>query len=60
MGGKESSVKAEFFLLSLEKFFDEGRDSCRDFKNVLEVLSVSELSRVCKEVELGAIPYILI
>lgn len=43
-GGRKTSGKVKLFPLSLEEFFDEGRDICRDIKSVLGVLSVSELS----------------
>ena len=59
-GAKKTLGKAELFPLSLEQFFGEGRDICRDTKSILGMLPVSELSWVCKDVELGDIPHILI
>lgn len=59
-GDQGTLDQVELIILSLEKFFDEDRDICRDSKSVLGMLPVSELSWVCKDIEFGNIPHILI
>lgn len=60
MGQERALGKADLVTFSLEEFFDEGRDICRDSKHVLRMLPVSELSWVCRDVELVDIPCVLI